>query len=267
MRGLVLLYLFLTTFHFNAQERLKVRSKGVSISQNLTPKESLEEAINEAKVNALRKTGISEQITKSSLLISNSDGDTSNDEYQEYSAIRVSANILVEEILNRVSSFDKYGNLVTEVEIESTIFKYGKNKSGSPVFQVDGLRETYYEKDLIKFSVTPSQDSYLSIYVFNEDETFRLYPFHDSNGVINDNPDMIFKGHIATQFPINPLIGDGYSIELKDESEISTLLFIAYREKMRFLGNIDDKKEIFRWIYSLSQDDVSFQIFNIQLKH
>lgn len=266
MRNIVLNIFLVLSFAGKAQEKIHVRAEGISISQNLTPKESMEEAIRDAKINGLRKAGIKEELTQSSLLITQEKGDESFNEYREYSSISTAANILVEEILNKSNSFDEFGNLITEVEIKATVYLYSKNEGAGISFKVEGLRDTYYDNDLIKFSIIPSHDAYVSVFVFNENESIQLYPYFDFENDIKDDPNVFFEAHKKTFLPTNPLFIDGYSIEAKSNSEISTMLIVVSKENERFLGDINDKKEFFRWLYTITTQNLSFQVFIIELK-
>ena len=64
--SLFILCLLFSSIH--AQQQLSVHANGISVSRDKTPKEALDEALTDAKKNALLTAGISENLVVSNLL-------------------------------------------------------------------------------------------------------------------------------------------------------------------------------------------------------
>ena len=265
---LLLIFYFLSTAVFS-QYKVKVQAKGISISRGITPKQALEEAVKDAQINALRKAGISEQVSISTILINESKGKTIKNYFNEISSIESNANIVTDSVYSEKRSFDEYNNMVVSVEIDATVFKYGTKKDANLFFNIEGLKEVYYEDEFISFSFVPSQDGYLKIFVVNEKEVMILYPFEDQvKDYLSDVKNQLFKKGENIIFPIHEAYKPGYSIELdsKTNEEKSILIFVFTKNNIPFIKSKVSLRAILNWIYNIPIDQRDLFYQNIILK-
>jgi len=263
-----ILICFSNAFVFS-QEKIKVHASGTSITRDLTPKEALNEAILDAQKKAYNKVGIKENISVSSILLTESNGEEVNKYFNEISSIESNANIVIDSIYLEKRSFDEYGNLIISVDIDATVFKYNKEKDHSFFFTIKGLKDTYYENETISFSFTPSQNGYLKIFVLNEKETILLYPYQNSKlEYLSDKPDSLFRRNKKIDFPIHPAYKPGYSIEIETDRnyEINKLVFVYLKKDIPLHDSITNSMNLFRWIYSIPLDQRNIQFCTLVLK-
>ncbi|UMB54542.1 hypothetical protein MKD41_03490 [Lutibacter sp. A64] len=266
------LFLFLLVFtNFYAQKKIKVHKvSGISISRDKTPLKALEEAIKDAQINALRKAGVTEQVSVSTMLFNESNGETIKNYFNEISNIELQANIVTEKVYPEVRKFDENGNMVVSVDIDATIFKYNTKKDPLLFFKVNDLKDVYYENDLISFSFIPSLDGYLKIFVINKNETFLLYPFENKNqDYLSDSKNKLFRKNEKVFFPIHDAYKPGYSIELnnKEIAESSVLIFVFTKKNIPFIDDKVNVKTILNWIYNIPIDERKLLFKNLLLKH
>ena len=93
----------------------------MSVSRDLTPKQALEEALAQAKKNALLKAGVAENLLVSNLMFEYGNEQNVKSYFHGISNSEVSANILVDSIHDDRRWFDSYGNMNVSVEIEAHI--------------------------------------------------------------------------------------------------------------------------------------------------
>ena len=252
----IVVVIFILTCFSNAfaQDRIKVHVSGTSITRDLTPKEALEEAILDAQKNAYIKAGVKENISVSTILLTESNGETVNKYFNEISSIESNANIVIDSVYSEKRSFDDYGNMVISVDIDATIYKYNKVKDPSFFYKIEGLKDTYNENETISFSFTPSQNGYLKIYAINDSSSILLYPFKNPDiFYLSDKPDSLFHKGISVEFPIHSAYKPGYSIEINGnkKKEINTLIFVYSKKDYPWINNITSLRNILNWIYNI----------------
>ena len=265
-----LIIIFFCNTSVHSQKKMKVHAWGTSISMDKTPKEALNDAIKDAKENAIKKAGIKELVSVSRLLFEVSSVTDYKSHFNEISSIESNANIIIDSVYTERKSFDEFGNMLILVEIDATVFKYKKNKDSTFFFKIDGLKDIYYENEFITFSFIPSQDGYLSVFVLNETETILLYPFEDiDQKYLNDVKAKIFKKNEAINFPIHKAFKPGYSIELEDDikDEISSFIFVFTKSNIPWIENKINKNTILSWIYKIPLDQREIHYRSILLKN
>lgn len=262
-------FIILLSSSLSAQEQIRVLASGSSISRDKTPEQGLDEALIDAKKNALLKAGISEQLVVSNLLHSYGSEDHIETYFYGISNTEMGANILVDSIYTEHNDFDRFGNMVISVEIEALVYTYEKPRDPGFFFEVDALKEVYYENEFIRFSFTPSHDGYLTVFAFNEDESFVLYPFeNEDHGYLSDKKQQLFMKETEVFFPINPAYDPGYSIELTDPSadEHSLLLFVYTKKHVPFIQEEISLEAVRSWIYQIPMDQRKVVYRNVLLK-
>jgi len=251
-----------------SQEETKVHASGTSISRDISPKEALQEALKEAKMNAYRRAGIAEQVSVSSILLEESDGDTFLQFFNEISVIESNASLVVDSIYPEINEFDQYGNMIVTVEIDATVFKYSNNRDPAFFFKVEGIKETYYENEHINFSFTPSQNGYLKIFSKNENNVILLYPYSPDAEYLSDDKERMFIRGETVRFPIHPAYQPGYSIEINSgkETEINNLIFIYTKNDIPLLDKKLKMRDVYYWIANIPPDLRSSAYYPIIVK-
>ncbi len=272
-RNLQHIFLLIIFFQFCliclSQEETKVHTSGTSISRDISPKEAIQEALKEAKVNAYRRAGIAEQVSVLSILREESNGKIFQQFFNEISVIESNASLVVDSIYPEINSFDKYGNMIVTVEIDATVFKYSNNRDPAFFFKVEGLKETYYENEHINFSFIPSQNGHLKIFTINENDVILLYPYAnpDAEYLSDEKERMFIKGE-TVRFPIHPAYQPGYSIEINSgkETEINNLIFIYTKNNIPILDKKLKMREVYYWIANIPPDLRSSRYYTIIVK-
>jgi len=266
----LLIVIFFSSANVQAQRKIKVHVLGTSISIDKTPKNALEDALKDAKEKALKKAGIKELVSVSRLLFEESSMSDYKNYFNEISTIESNANIIIDSVYTERRSFDEFGNMIVSVEIDATVFKYRKKKDSTFFFNIDGLKDVYYENEYISFSFIPSQDGYLTIFVLNETETILLYPFEDMNQKhLSDVKNKLFKKNEKIFFPIHKAFKPGYTIELEteDKDEMSIFIFVFTKDNIPWIENKTDRKTILNWIYKIPLDQREIHYRSILLKN
>ncbi len=266
--SLFILCLLFSSIH--AQQQFRVHANGISVSRDKTPSEALNEALIDAKKNALLKAGISEKLVVSNLLYTYGNEQNVETFFHGISNSELTANILIDSIHSERNKFDPYGNMIISVEIEAVVYAYDEPRDAGFFFDINGLKEVYYDNEYIAFSFVPSRDGYLTIFAFNESESFVLYPFKNEEfDYLSDEKERVFMKEVIVSFPINKAYDPGYSIEMDDPltDEASLLLFIYTKNHIPWLDQQISLESVRSWIYEIPINEREVVFRNILLKH
>jgi hypothetical protein len=253
----IILPVFLLISNAEAQDRKTVRAKGVSMSSDLTPEQTKAKAIEEAKRAALLKAGIAETVTVTDFNYQFEDNEKFREIFQSISSIETGGEIIVDTILTEKKSFNEFGNMQVEVEIQATVFLHSEKADPTFLFKVEGIDEVYKNEDYLQFSFTPAQNGYLKIFNVTDEDTYLLYPYKDpTDKRLNDNTDRLFMKDEAVKMPVHPAFNHGYYLEISKpnkEQEFNILIFVFTRQNIPYLQDVNFTN-MMRWIYSIPPD-------------
>lgn len=264
-----ILILCLLCSHTYAQKQLRIHANGISVSRDKSPSEALEEALTDAKKNALLKAGIPEKLVVSNLMYAYGNEQNIETYFHGISNSEVTANILVDSIYSERNRFDQHGNMIISVEIEALVYAYQKPKDPGFFFDIGGLKEVYYKNEYIRFSFKPSMSGYLTIFAFNEEESYVLYPFvNEQYEYLSDTKEQLFVKEEMVSFPVNEAYAPGYSIEFNDPmaDETSILLFVYTKNHVPWIDDQINIESVRSWIYEIPIDERDVVYRNVLLK-
>lgn len=241
----------------DAQEVISVISSGRSITRDLSPELARIKAIEDAKGNALRKAGIPESFNITSLLNTSQRNGEITQLFDEFSTSEINGAIIIDTVLHEVRKWDDYNNMIIDVEIGATVYKYHEERDPSFVFKIEGLKDVYYDSERMRFSVIPSQNGFLKIFALTGEHIELLYPFKSNIArYLDDKEDSLFLKNKTISFPPHPAYKNGYTLQIKSNSkeEASYLFFIYLKQNLPFLENITSARALYSWIYGIPVD-------------
>ncbi len=248
-----------------SQQTIKVEgATGVGvIAGTISESDARREALNDAKVEALRKAGVTEHLSSYEMLFRS---ETDRD-YSEFFSADVHAELqgAVQhyEIVNEQRKVDPHSNLFTvEVTIDATVILYSARPDPAFNVSVEGIKGVYESGETLTFSVYSSMDSYLNIFNITDTETLLMYP----------NPweeQIMIPAREKVEFPFGYV--DYYLEKSGREPEVNRLIFVFAKKPVQFLNyrgeyQFTTQEELFSWVYSLTPDirRVDYQVFTIR---
>jgi len=265
-----ILYCFLAVSHNGfTQKKIKVTSEGISLSTDLTPKQALKEAIQEAKINALIEAGVSEHVGALRIMIQSETTNKLNQNFSEVISSDISADIVVDSIYPEQKEFhDEFGYMKVKVKIDATVYKYLDKRDPTFFYRVGNLKDIYFANESISFTFTPSRSGYLKIFALNESESLLVYPYkHPFANYLSDDANRFFNAGETVSFPLHDAYKPGYSIELKQGklSESSILLFVFTKDNFTWVEEVTPQK-IYNRIANIPPGKRAVKHFPIILK-
>jgi hypothetical protein len=239
---LVFSCLFVNVFSQKKVEEIKIEgAEGTAIGKSLPG--VIKQARDKAKVDALKKAGITENInTYTDFYQSETD-----DEYSELFSSDIFSNIRGAvkdvEIVDTLRSFTKEGFIKVTAVINCTVLKYSTSNDLSFNFKVSGIKQFYNNNAHLKFSIMPSKPGYLKAFLFTKNEAYQLFPN-------NWEKSILFRKDSTYKFPLEEL---DYILETTKNSEIHRIVFVYLKKEIPFYGSVK-YEEIFDWIFSIPPD-------------
>ncbi len=251
-----------------AQKKIKIKSvEGTAyVTDNITLHQAEQNALNEAKKEALKKAGVSEDITSTNMLNTSQIHDVVKQNFVEISTSSLNGAILNYSIINEKKSVDEFNNFKIDLTIDATVIKYKEKKDPSFIFTVSGIKDVYYTGDTLSFFFRPYQDGYLKIFLISTDTSQIIYPYIDYEySKFRDEQDRLFKKGVSVRFPILKYIKYSLTCTNKKSFEFNQLIFVFLKKNIPFTKKLTTKN-IHEWIYSIPPNFRSVQnvIFKIE---
>lgn len=227
----------------------KVLIKGVtgsSIIANITPEEALNKAINSAKIEALRKAGISEIVHSTEVLTTTEINEQFEQIFSSLSAIEVKGEVLDYDVVDKEQIIDEFGNFVWKVTLDAEVIKYKSSRDEEFRFKTEGIKSVYQEGSMLEFSFYPYKEGYLHIFLFEGTEDASvLFP----NNYEKNN---FLKPEEEHDFPLNKIIE--YELYCNNGTELHHLAFVLTKKDIPF--NVEPGyKSVIKWIFSIEPNE------------
>lgn len=244
----IFLSFYLFTLNANAQkkvEEIKISEvHGGAIGGDMESIDQVtQRAINEAKVEALKKAGVAENIAAFSDFFQSEDDEKYEELFTSDILSDIRGSVKDIEILNIKKSFDQTDRLKVGVVINCTVVKYLTEKDIAFDAWVDGVGMFYANETDLIFKLKPSKDSYLKIFIFGETEAFQLFPN-------DEEPSYSLKANTQYNFPSETM---EYELYTDKNSEIHRMVLVFMKEDIPYTNDVEYKK-IIDWLFSIPPD-------------
>ena len=235
-------------FSLSAQDKVRevpLRDiKGTAIgNDNESIEQVTQHAINGAKIEALKKAGIEENIASFTDFFQSENNNTYEELFTSDILSDIRGAVKAVEILETKKTFDEFGKLNVKVNINCTVVKYNTNKDLSFDVWVDGIGMFYQNGTKLIFKVKPSKDAYVNMFVFNETEAYQLFPNElESSFILEKDIQYVFPTYKAD-----------YVLETFKKSEAHRMILVFTKKRIPYTGEIEYKR-ILDWIFSIPPD-------------
>lgn len=197
------------------------------LSNDITPVQARENAINNAKIEALRRAGVPEVVGESTLMYKSERGMQQNVFFESLSTIDVFGEISEMTIVKEVKRINEFDNLIFEVWINATVKIHKNGKDPGFRFEVNGLRETYTSPDKLIFDLLPLQSGYLTVFILDGQNSGLIFP----NQLEKQEK---LEAHRKYSFPTSKALD--YEVTANTAMEVNYLLILYTKREISFVG-------------------------------
>ena len=255
---LLILFFFIYNFSFSQETIIDIiDAQGVSyISGYTSPIVAKEQALNEAKLNALRKANISEEIiSNETFLTSETDGNNqdfyTSDFYSNFKGAIKSFEIISDSMIPFELGIKRV------ITINAKVIKYKTVEDSNFIIDIEGIKGSYTTDDFLKFNVVSSNNCFLTVFWIDQLDSGILFPNEiESDSQLNSNVTYNFPKKMA------------YKITLQNSDlnkETNRLLFVFTKKQIPFIKTSNsklNKKDIFSWVSSIEPSERKIRSFS-----
>lgn len=239
---------FLLHFNLTAQEKVKeipVKNiQGTAIgNNNESLNQILQRAINNAKIEALKKAGIEENITSFTNYFQSENNNTYEELFTSDILSDIKGAVKNVEIIDTIKRFNDFGQLNVQITINCIVLKYLSNKDLSFDVFVNGIGMYYPNETKLIFRVKSTTDAYANMFLFNETEAYQMFPSKYENS-------FLLKKDKKYNFPTDAV---DYILYTNMKTEPHRLIMVFTKQEIPYTGEIE-YKQIIDWIFSISPD-------------
>jgi hypothetical protein len=257
MRKFTIVLLLQIGLFANAQEITRVENATgrYVIAGSISEDEARTKAIAQAKIDALRKAGVTENIQSYEMLYKSEIGNKFDEVFMYDMFSEIHGAVKKYDIVKIDKGIDEFKNFYIEAVIDAEVVLYASAKD--PTFQVniDGIKQGYQSGERMRYTVTPTHDCYLNIFNLYENNASLIFPNHFEKS-------RLFIAGEKVEFPISEFI-DGYTLEKSTkEPETNNLVFVFTKDHIPYIkfklnqegDQITSFEDISAWLFSISPD-------------
>lgn len=223
------------------------------IAGDVSENKARQNAIDDAKINALKQAGIEEHVNSYQTLLSSQ----SNKDFSQFFSSDIQSEMQGAVKSYTVLSEDKEVNPSTKiieihVKIAAEVIKYSTKPDVAFDASVDGIKGAYNNHDKLVFGVKTTLNCYLNVFCITDKDATLMYP-----NLIEKS--QAFEKGKTYSFPLLPKRLD-YELETDQKmKETNRLIFVFTKEPLTYINikgenQTTDIEKIFSWIYSISPD-------------
>mgnify|MGYP000529583299 CR=1 FL=1 len=249
---LLLLILFFFSSVSVANKKIKVEnvSAEVEVKGDVSPNMALKKCINDAKVEALRKAGVSESVKAQELLFTSEVNKDFKQFFSSNAQVEINGAVTNYEILEQGMYINSLGSVMYKVTINAEIMKYSTSSDYQFGVEVSGIAGSYVSGSELAFSLVVTQDAYLT--VFN---------------ITDQGSTILFPNTIEKSFKLNKLQKYSFPKELvyslsNDSLTVETnrLIFVVTKKEVDYLktqkdGTTTSFEDIHSFIFNIPPDE------------
>ncbi len=257
-----LLFFLVCGLNLFSQKTIQVKNiKGSAIiSGDVSPNLAKTQALNDAKINALKAAGIEEKINSYQLLFTSS---VKNDYSQFFSSdiqSEMQGAVKSYSVLNEKINCKNENEITCDVLIDAVVIKYETKPDITFESNVEGIKGVYNNGENLAFTIKATKNCFLTIFNITDMQANLLFPnaYEKINGL---------KENETIKFPIGD-ITYGLGNDTKKQ-ETNRLIFVFTKTLIPFIKmdkeQVSSYENIFGWIYSIPPDQRKIEYFNLTI--
>jgi len=254
----LVIYCLLVTSPVTAQQKKKLENiKGQwVVSNDITPMQARENAINQAKVEALRLAGVPEFISESNLMYRSEKQMQLKELFESLTTVDVSGEISEFAITKEEKKVNEFGNILYEVWINATVSIHKTAKDSGFNLEVKGVRESYSSPDKLTFEIKPWKEGYLTVFILSEKETGQIFP----NRLERQEK---LEAQKSYKFPKSNALD--YEVSSNGSVEINYLLLLYTKREIPFVAS-ETPENILRFIAGIDPAEKCLRTYSLLIK-
>lgn len=241
-----------------SQQKLSGISGVAFGDQSQPPLQIKQRAINDAKVNALKKAGIEENISSYTDYFRSETEDSMEELFTSDILSNINGAVKdIEEVTAKMTVTTE-GQIKYEVSINCTVVKYKTKTDKTFEAWIENIKPIYKVGDGLSFTIKPTVNCYVRAFVFTKDSYILLPNDYEVSSQLT--------ALTVHTFP-NPNLIESYEMTIEENSidkETNRLVIVLLKQDMPYTGDIN-YKDITAWIMSIPPDERMIENFAFEV--
>ena len=218
------------------------------ITRDLSLSQAEQKALEDAKLNAMRKAGVSERLWSVTGLINEDDGSEFSQVLSRMTTLEINGLITVRDVVYSEEVID--GRRYAVATIDADVKLVDTKVDLTFQMEVNGIKGVYESGENMTFTVKLyGHDAWLRVFWFDESGGMLLYPSsYDSDAPLKKDKEYAF--------PLNPSID--YVMEKLDKShkmETINIIAVATKRNIPFIEDAVTFDSVLKWLYTIPADE------------
>lgn len=237
-------------------------------NQNETPAYGRAQALLEAKKQSLREAGVMENVSSTAILVMGGGEDEFREISSELSRIELEGRVRVKEQTDAPPQFPAAGLIKYSTTIRAEVLEEETDEDMNFQFKLEGIKNTYLNKERMTFAFTPTADCYLRIFFFGKTPAncAQIFPI---DGIFKD---VQLKAGVSVQFPpeTKPFLYDKpfeYTMGIDNERENleqGVLLIVALKKPYPFIDDVN-YENVISWLSRIKRNEKRVQWYGVNI--
>lgn len=241
-----------------AQQRSKVENiKGEwVVSNDITIIQARENALNEAKIEAIRQSGGSEFVSESNVMFRSEKKEQVKELFESLTTTEVSGEISEFTVVKEEKRVNEFGNILYEVWINATVSIHKTPRDPGFNMDVKGVQESYASPNNLTFEVRPWKEGFLTAFILSEKESGQLFP----NNLERQEK---LEAQKSYKFPKSKALD--YEVSSESSVEINYLLLLFTKQEIPFVKE-QTRENILRFIAGITPSEKCLKTYSLLIK-
>ena len=226
------------------------------VSNDITPMQARDNAINQAKIAALRLAGVPEIISESNLMYHSEKPEQMKELFESLASVAISGEVSEFSIVKEDKKLNEYGAIMYDVWIDASVVVHHSAKDQGFNMEVTGVREGYSSPDQLKFEVTPWKEGYLTAFILSDKESSQLFPNN------SERQEKLAAQTVYT-FPRSKAVE--YEVSTENSVEINYLLLLYSKQEIPFMKELTHQN-ILKFIAGIDPAQKSLKTYSFLIK-
>ena len=218
------------------------------ITRDISLSQAEQKALEDAKINAMRKAGVSERLWSVTGLINEDDGSEFSQVLSRMTTLEINGLITVRDVVYSEEVID--GRRYAVATIDADVKLVDTKVDLTFQMEVNGIKGVYESGENMTFTVKLyGHDAWLRVFWFDESGGMLLYPSsYDSDAPLKKDKEYAF--------PLNPSID--YVMEKLDKShkmETINIIAVATKRNIPFIEDAVTFDSVLKWLYTIPADE------------
>ena len=261
MKYLILLFISIpiSVSAFAGEDGKRIKLKNIKAyavgAENQTPEQVKQRALNEAKLIALQKAGVTEQITAYSDFITKENENQIEEIFNSNVLNDMQGVVQDVELLSEEKKINNQGLLEVHITANITVLKFKSGMDPSFDLWVDGIKPVYNEGDNLEFTVKPNKNAFLRAFVITEtNEAYQLFPNdYEGNFEMKEKESYFF-----------PRAAIDYQLKPEKEKEGHRLILVTLKSDIPYNREVS-YKALMDWIFQIPPDQRRITTFSFDV--